>query len=164
MRARHTSINGDRTTIRPVVDGDLDLLLGWFSDPEIYAWWGGRALPREEVEEKYLGRKRPEVESFIVEADGRPIGYLQYWLDDPGQGGLDMVLVPDSRDQGFGPDAARAVVRYLVEELGWRRITVDPLVDNARAIRAWEKAGFAAEGETQTEDGLGLLMVHAGDR
>ena len=162
MTETHPTLHGDRTTLRPVTEDDLDLLTGWFSDPEMYAWWDRRPLSREEVEEKYVGRRRPEVESFIVETDGRAIGYLQYWLDEkPAGGGLDMILLPDSREKGLGPDAARAIVRYLLDELGWERITVDPLIDNTRAIRAWEKTGFVVEREIDTEEGPGLLMVYS---
>lgn len=166
-------IRGERTTLRPVEPDDLDLLAGWLADPEIYRWWGGSAIPREEVAEKYIGR-RPDVFGFIVEADGgaaaepadrRPIGYLQYWIGEgaggPGtEGGIDMYLVPNARQRGFGPDAARAVVRYLIEALGWRRVTVDPAADNARAIRAWERAGFAYERDWPDHpDGPAVLLA-----
>jgi aminoglycoside 6'-N-acetyltransferase len=105
------------------------------------------------------------------EFNGTPVGYLQYWLGDEGPhanadapivastasgaatdtaterptGGIDMFLIPSAREQGLGSDAARAMVRYLLAVLGWRRVTVDPAADNARAIRAWQKAGFVFE-------------------
>ena len=96
--------------------------------------------------EKYIGARSPEVECFIVESAERPIGFIQYWVgDEPATGGLDMFLVPEARGQGLGPDAARALLGYLLDELGWRRVTVDPLVENTRAVRGYEKAGFRVE-------------------
>ena len=36
--------------------------------------------------------------------------------------------------------------RFLFEELRCHRVTIDPEVANARAIRCYEKAGFTFEG------------------
>jgi aminoglycoside 6'-N-acetyltransferase len=156
----HPEIRGEHTMLRPVTPSDLDLLTEWFADPEVYHWWDGYPKPRDEVAAKYIGRRRPEVESFIIEAGGAPIGYLHYWHGDVGTGGLDMFLIPSHREQGLGSDAARAAVRYLIEDLGWRRLTVDPHADNPRALRAWAKAGFRPE-ETLPEHpgGPAILMA-----
>lgn len=139
-----TLIDGE-LSLRPAAAEDLDLLAAWFADPEVYGWWGGVPLSRETVAAKYTGARRPTVESLIVERSGRPIGYAQFHAENKRGGGLDMVLLPEFREQGIGSQAARLLVRHLRERLGWRRITVDPAVDNHRAIRAWEKGGFRAE-------------------
>jgi aminoglycoside 6'-N-acetyltransferase len=109
---------------------------------------------------------RPRVTPYIVEADGVPVGYLQvHDLDDDGAGGLDMFLVPAARGRGLGPDAARAVARYLVDERGWSRVTVDPYAWNDVALRGWRNAGFeqvsehAADAEHQQP---WVLMVYRG--
>jgi aminoglycoside 6'-N-acetyltransferase len=135
-------IQGERTSLRPVAVTDLDLLTGWFSDPEVYRWWDGYPKPREEVAAKYLGRRPapPVVRSFIIECEGEPIGYIHHWEADvephDESGGIDMFLIPSQRERGLGTDAGRAMVRYLLREHGWRRVTVDPYLDNPRAIRA----------------------------
>ncbi len=67
-------IRGTSVTLRPARESDLDLLTDWFADPAIYEWWGSSPLPREVVAEKYTGRRRPAVESLIIEAEGRPVG------------------------------------------------------------------------------------------
>lgn len=153
-------IRGEHTALRLVTEADLDLLVGWFADPGVYAYWDGASKSREEVAQKYTGRRRPRVESFIIEAAGRPIGYLQYGVSDATSGGLDMFLLPAHRHRGLGPDAARALVRHLLEARGWRRVTVDPAADNARAIRAWGKAGFVYERDWPDHpDGPAVLMA-----
>ncbi|MGY0490559.1 GNAT family N-acetyltransferase [Streptomyces sp. WG-D5] len=134
----------------PTSEADLDLLARWFADPEFVEHWGGLPIPREEVAAKYVGRRRPQVESFLVHAEREPVGYAQYWHADTDQGGIDMVLTTGARGRGLGPDAAHALITYLCTTLGWRRVTVDPSVRNTRAVHAWEKAGFrrmAREGE-----------------
>ena len=110
--------------------------------------------------EKYIGARSPEVECFIVESAERPIGFIQYWVgDEPATGGLDMFLVPEARGQGLGPDAARALLGYLLDELGWRRVTVDPLVENTRAVRGYEKAGFRVEATVEADPPWLLMAV-----
>ncbi|MCP2000214.1 RimJ/RimL family protein N-acetyltransferase [Nitrobacter winogradskyi] len=47
--------------------------------------------------------------------------------------------------------------RLLVE--GVPRIVIDPGPDNARAIRAYEKAGFYRDRRAATPDGPALLMI-----
>jgi aminoglycoside 6'-N-acetyltransferase len=70
-----------------------------------------------------------------------------------------MMLLPGSRGSGIGPRAARLLIAHLRSARGWKDITVDPAQDNARAIRAWEKAGFAIEGDWPDHpDGPALLM------
>lgn len=145
---------GALTRLVPTTEGDLDLLAGWFATPEFVEQWGGVPYSREEVAEKYVGRRRPRVGSFLVLARGVPTGYAQYWHAGEAEGGIDMVLTPQGRGRGLGPDAARALVAYLRQELGWRRVTVDPAAGNLRAVRAWEKAGF----RTVSSDGGHLLM------
>jgi aminoglycoside 6'-N-acetyltransferase len=95
--------------------------------------------------------RRGEVESFVVEADGEPVGYLQVWQEGDG-GGIDMFLVPEARGRGLGPDAARAVTRHLRDERGWRRVTVDPYLWNDSGIRAWRRAGFRDVGEREPDE------------
>ncbi|MFH8436785.1 GNAT family N-acetyltransferase [Streptomyces sp. NPDC018007] len=144
-------ISGKQTCLVPTSEADLDLLARWFADPEFVEHWGGLPMPREEVAAKYVGRRRPRVESFLIHAQGAPVGYAQYWHAGADEGGIDMVLAVGARGRGLGPDAARALIAHLCTTPGWRRVTVDPSATNVRAVHAWEKAGFrrmAGEGET----------------
>lgn len=59
----------------------------------------------------------------------------------------------------------RTLARYLIDERGHHRLTIDPAADNAPAIRAYEKVGFRAVGvmreHWRSPDGTwrdGLLM------
>jgi aminoglycoside 6'-N-acetyltransferase len=154
------SIRGERTLLRPVSRSDLDLLERWLSHPDVYRWWGGSPLTREEVAQKYIGGRRPVVESLIIESGGAPVGYLEYSAESEDSGGIDMFIAPSQQGQGLGPDAARAIVRHLMLDCKWRRVTVDPSIRNERAIRAWTKAGFRPERQLPSHpDGPALLMA-----
>ena len=130
-------LRGELTEVRPATGEDVELLVAWHADPEVARYWDGKTYTAEEMRSRLA---RPDVDAYIVEAEGRPVGYLQAWREGAG-GGLDMFLIADARGQGLGSDAARALATALRAE-GWTRITVDPYVWNERAIAAWKRAGF----------------------
>jgi len=121
------------------------------ADPEIAAYWDNETYTRQQMLERL---ERPDVDPYIIEHDGHPIGYLQAWYleTDPRVAGLDMFLTPSARGQGFGPDAARTLATWLLRSGGARRVRVDTDPDNERAVRGWAKAGFRVEGGVRPPD------------
>jgi aminoglycoside 6'-N-acetyltransferase len=143
-------LHGRLTAIRPATLDDIDLLVAWHGDPEVARYWDDETYTREEMEERL---SRTDVEAFVIEETGVPVGYIQAWKDDDGHsGGVDMFLVPHARGRGLGPDAARALARHLRDDRGWDRVTVDPYVWNDRAVRAWQRSGFEPVGEREPDD------------
>lgn len=126
------------TELRPATDDDVELLVRWHSDPDVARYWDGKTYTLEEMRGRL---SRTDVDAYVIEVEGRPVGYLQAWLEEDGSGGLDMFLAPSERGRGYGPDAARALAAEL-RRRGWTRITVDPYCWNEAAIRAWRRAGF----------------------
>ena len=133
-------MRGLLTRVRRATEDDADLLVAWHADPDVSRYWDDETFTREEILERL---QRPDVDAYVVEAEGAPIGYLQAWWDEgePRRGGIDMFLVPSARGRGFGPDAARALTESLLAA-GWSSVTVDPYAWNGAAIRAWRRAGF----------------------
>jgi aminoglycoside 6'-N-acetyltransferase len=138
-------VRGRLTALRPADAGDIDRLVAWHADPEVARYWDGETFTRAEMAERLA---RPDVEAWVVEEAGEPVGYLQVHPE-----GLDMFLVPSARGRGLGPDAARAMTRHLVDERGWSRVTVDPYAWNEGAVRAWERAGFVEVSRHEADDG-----------
>jgi aminoglycoside 6'-N-acetyltransferase len=130
-------LHGRLTEVRPATDEDVELLVSWHADPEVARYWDGKTYTPDEMRERLA---RPHVDAYVVEAAGRPVGYLQAWSEGS-EGGLDMFLIPDARGRGLGPDAARTLASALQAQ-GWTRVTVDPYVWNEAAVRAWKRAGF----------------------
>jgi aminoglycoside 6'-N-acetyltransferase len=142
-------IHGRLTTVRPATEDDADMLVTWHADPDIARFWDDQTFTREEMLERLA---RPDVDAFVVEADGESVGYIQAWTDDGVSGGIDMFLIPDARGRGLGPDAARALAKHLHDDRGWRPVTVDPYLSNERAVRAWGRAGFVPVEERPPDD------------
>jgi aminoglycoside 6'-N-acetyltransferase len=80
---------------------------------------------------------------------GEAAGMVQYHEElDPmyRHAGIDIALASAWQGQGLGTDALRALVRYLFEERGHHRLTIDPAVANQRAIASYRKVGFKPVG------------------
>lgn len=143
-------VRGELTTVRPAADTDAPLLAAWHADPEVSRYWDDETFTVEEVRERL---HRDDVDAWIVEAGGEPVGYLQSWRepDAPLRGGIDMFLVPAARGRGLGPDAGRALTLHLLDS-GWASVTVDPYLWNEPAVAAWSRAGFRPLEERPADD------------
>jgi aminoglycoside 6'-N-acetyltransferase len=148
-------IKSDGIVLQPTTEHDLPFLRTLFTDPDVYRYWGGSPLGDAEIVAQYLGRRSPEVECFIVYNGGQPAGYVQYHLaDDGGEGGgMDLVLLPAFRGRGVGTAATIAVIAFVRDQLGWRRLTVDPDADNTRGVEFWTKVGFKRVRLVEGDDG-----------
>jgi aminoglycoside 6'-N-acetyltransferase len=141
--------------VRPAAEADVDRLVAWHADPEVSRFWDGETFTPDEVRERL---RRIDVDPWIVEEGGEPVGYLQAWWepDDPRgpaerRGGLDGFLIPAARGRGLMPDAARALATELLAQ-GWTEVTVDPYLWNETAVRAWRSAGFEPVEEREPDD------------
>jgi len=155
-------------SFRPMAAADLPLVCGWLEAPHVREWWGDPqqqfALVRGDFDE-------PAMEQFIVAIGDRPFAYLQCYDPAawPNNGFGDQPAGTRGMDQFIGDPAmigrghGAALIRNFLERLtrgGTPRVVTDPDPANARAIRAYEKAGFEKVGLVDTPDGPALLMVH----
>jgi aminoglycoside 6'-N-acetyltransferase len=132
---------GRHVSLRPLAEGDEAELLRIHATPEVARWWGTPAerFPWDE----------PDSTRFTIEVDGRIAGLIQYWEENEARyrhAGIDLFVDPQLQGRGVGSEAVALLVRLLLEERGHHRITIDPALDNAAAIRAYEKVGFKRVG------------------
>ena len=142
------TLHTERALLRPLAEEDLDELATLVSEPSAAEWWGD-----VEDEQKLRADLRCDDEddsaAFTIEVDGAIAGWMGVWEEnEPGyrHAGLDIMLAASSRGQGIGPEALRAASRWLIDERGHHRITIDPARANERAIRAYESIGFRPVG------------------
>jgi aminoglycoside 6'-N-acetyltransferase len=151
----------------PLSNADLPLVRRWLAAPHVAQWWGNAAgqfaLVSEDLE-------HPAMDQFLVASEERPFAYLQCydpaaWPDNgfgaqpQGTRGIDQFIgEPDMIERGHGSAFIRAFVGNLLSR-GAPRVVTDPDPANARAIRAYEKAGFSKSHLVETPDGRALLMV-----
>lgn len=153
---------------RPLAEADLPLIARWLAEPHVAQWWGDSAAELEGIASHI---DSIAVEPFIIELDGRPIGYIQscdLYLDEDenpfddqpfGTLGIDQFIgEPGMIGLGHGPRLIAQFAEMMFEE-GAPRLIVDPAPANRRAIRAYERAGFRPLGLRATPDGEALLMA-----
>ncbi|MCY3782680.1 MAG: GNAT family protein [Chloroflexi bacterium] len=148
--ADHEPIQGPRLRLRPITPDDLPDLLRWLGDPEVMAFYGRPPSSLVEARGEFLEPSNLPCWRFIIEADGRAVGEIQYgywYADVTWSAGIDIFIgEPDARDRGLGTEAIRTLLQYLFETKRMRRVAIDPEPSNHRAIRAYEKAGFRFDG------------------
>ena len=62
---------------------------------------------------------------------------------------------PESRNRGLGTAVIRMLIRYSFADLGAHRVELSVMGDNERAMRCYEKAGFAECGRKHEEHWYG---------
>lgn len=150
---RRTILSDGNVTLRPAIADDTEILARWFSDPDIYRYWGGSPLTHAEAALRTDTRTAGDltVWPFIIEHSGEPAGYLQVWRSESAIAGIDLFLIPAFRAQGIGSRASRMVGRHL-QHRHWKSVTTDPHSDDAVAIACFKKAGFVDRG-ARRDDG-----------
>ncbi len=138
---------GELCVLRPLEQDDVERLVEIQSEPSVARWWN---LPDpDELRHKIVGRTEPSEVPLGIERDGELIGLIQYFEEntpDFRHAAVDLFIATAHQRQGIGTDAVRTLARYLIGERGHHRLTIDPTVDNAAAIRTYEKVGFWAVG------------------
>jgi aminoglycoside 6'-N-acetyltransferase len=136
-------LTGNGVVLVPLRPEYIDRLAELIAEPSVARWWSD---PPTWVQKRLI-ESDPEALGFAILAlpDRVVIGYIQAWENaDPEfrHAGLDLYLGTASQGRGHGPDAIRTAIRWLIEERGHHRITIDPALANEHAIRAYEKVGF----------------------
>lgn len=154
---------------RPLTRADIAIVNDWITRPHVAEWWidstGG---PSEPLDDDIL--TEPDFNTWIVGHDGRDFAYMQdynphlypnhHFAARPhGTRGIDQIIGEvDMISIGHGSAFIRQRVEALFQS-GVTCVATDPHPANARAIRAYEKAGFTAYREIiSPEWGPSLLM------
>jgi aminoglycoside 6'-N-acetyltransferase len=130
----------------------LPLLRRWFARHHVRRWWGD---PEVNIADAL---KRPHGgDHALISVDGTPVGYICWQPyckrdletvgeDDVEQGSIDVDLLIGELSQighGVGPRALRLLLARLGEGPAVPFFGMCTSVENTRAIRAFEKAGFS---------------------
>jgi aminoglycoside 6'-N-acetyltransferase len=136
--------------LRPATIADLPILRRWDEQPHVVA-----SDPNDDWQwETELLRTPDWREQLIAELDGRAIGYVEiidparddehYWGDvEENLRAID-IWIGDEKDlgKGYGTEIMRQAIARCFADPSVKAILVDPLADNTRAHRFYEKLGF----------------------
>ena len=142
-----TQLSDGDLTLRPLEQRDLGEVLRVLQDPTVAQWWGDYDAAR--VEKGYGAGAEGDTVVYVIEVGGEVGGFIQYAEEEDPEyrhAGIDIAIREEFQGRGLGPRAIRCVARYLIDELGHHRLTIDPAAANRNAIRAYESVGFKPVG------------------
>lgn len=136
--------------LRPATPADLALLRHWDEQPHVIA-----ADPNDDWGwETELARNPDWREQLIAERDGRPIGFIQiidpareetrYWGEAPPDLRAIDIWIGEAGDlgKGYGTAMMHLALARCFADPAVTAVLIDPLADNTRAHRFYERLGF----------------------
>jgi aminoglycoside 6'-N-acetyltransferase len=145
MTLPRPTLGGERLRLRPLSEGDLPAVARMLAEPDVARWWGrhdSARIRRELIDD-------PDWAVLAIEVEGSFAGIVAYGEeDDPmyRSASVDITLADGFRGRGIGREAIVLLGRWLHDEQGHHRLTIDPAAANERAIRAYEAVGFRRVG------------------
>jgi aminoglycoside 6'-N-acetyltransferase len=139
-------LTGPRVTIRPGGPDDVPRLRAILAEPSVAQWWG-EPDPASVIEDDLRGDADSVL--LVMEIGGEVAGGIQYSEENEPMyrhAGIDIYLGSGFQGQGAGREAVTLLARYLFEQRGHHRITIDPAAANERAIRSYASVGFRPVG------------------
>ena len=179
LRTHDVTLRGKHVTLRPMTEGDWDLLVRLNNDPEVMKY-----ADSNEFEEKTRGEVQAiyrwistHAYCFIIEVEDRPIG--ECWLQRmnlrrivdqfPGEDLRRIDLAIGEKrlwGRGHGAEAIGLLVGFGFRDESVSAIFGLVLADNRRSLRAFQKNGFERHAVTEEDDGTSGhdLIVRRADR
>jgi RimJ/RimL family protein N-acetyltransferase len=167
LRKHSIILHGARVTLRPMTEGDWDILLAWNSDPEVLYYADDNdvtAYDLEMVQAIYRSVSQNAI-CFIIEYQGSPIGegWLQrmnlarilakYPMQDCRR--IDLVIGEKRYwGQGLGTDTIHTLTRF-----GFECENADLIFGlvsgfNERSRRAFARVGYEVDAEVPEPPGM----------
>lgn len=148
-------LNGTHVRLRAIEREDLARLHELFDDDLELRGRSEDTPPRPvslaELEQRFderLEEADRSVMRFAIEVDDELIGECELHFIDHYRATcqLGVVLGREYWGKGFGQDAVRALVGFAFRDLNMRKVGLEVLADDERAVGAYRSAGFVEEG------------------
>lgn len=157
-------IKGDQITLKPIKLNEKDEFYKLATESYGSQFWYDVRTKKSKTREEffrdwhdgYFDSNCPEKgQCFWIEVKARKIGQVNYNKIDLKNKKVEIdIIIGAKKDmgKGYGPDALKALIKYLFENFNLNKIWISARVNNPRAIRAYQKIGFKTEGVLREED------------
>ena len=154
--------------LRPLFDSDIVLMEEWLQEPHVAKWYLHPNHWLRELHERW--GEFSFLTHFIVEYEGEPIGFCQYydayfavkyevWSNNAHVGkakgevySIDYLIgCADYLRRGFGKEMI-AIMLDMLREIGAKKVIVDPEKENVASNKALEASGFIWNGNEYNLD------------
>ena len=146
-------LRGELVTLRAFRTEDLAALNSYANDVETELFSGGdppSPRPLESTAELWERRRSDRATvDFIIEADGRVIGECGLFAADTVARTVEFGITLGDKNywgRGYGTEATRLAVDYAFTMRNVRKVHLNVLANNPRAMAAYSKVGFVEEG------------------
>ena len=151
-------LEGERLFLTPLSMADLDKNFRWDNDADMSFLDGGSFRPkthevaREEFE-KTLKSGKSMFFSIILKEDGEQIGNIVLFniLEYHRRCHWGIKLGKEHWRNGYGTEAARLLISYVFDDLGFQRLKSDTHESNVASMKFQESLGFVKEGTFRKE-------------
>lgn len=157
-------LTGKTVALAEMTASDQPSFQTWLQQPELRELIDDHRVPTIEDQMNWFARvQKPDRRFFSLLAlpDHHLIGNAGFVDIDQERSEATLRITigsPDARGKGYGSEAVQLLVRYAFEQAGWKRLLLKVLATNARAVRTYEKAGFALA-STDVQDGKTILTM-----
>jgi len=152
---------------------DFGAILRWYRDPELSRLTRFQVGPvADEDVLRFFNARLVASDAFAygihLAESGRLIGTTTFSALDPENASVLFHITIGEHDcwsQGYGTEATELMVDHAFGRLGLHRVALSVFEFNPRAVRAYEKAGFALEGRSREavwRDGRYWDEIHMG--
>ena len=143
-------LEGRNVNLRIIEKEDLPLLADWSNNPErlgafSFDFFVYPQMSKTEWEKRYDSLKPDTKWFFIEKKDGTKIGTVLHLLNGNYME-IGYIIVPNERKKGYGSEAIKIIVDYLLLSKELVRVQAITGVDNLASCNALENAGFTKEG------------------
>lgn len=153
-------LHGERVTLRLLSERDLPERVLMCGNEEIQRMMSGQAPDKKvslEDMKNWYRMKENEANSveFAIEFGGKYIGDIDlHSIDKEKQTAeiIPMIGYQELWGKGLGTEALEILKKYAKDQLTLKRLTLEVLPFNERAIKAYKKLGFKIDGETDNKE------------
>ena len=140
-------LSGERVVLRPFRPDDVEPL--WRARLDAVTWAQTSEAPftpetLEDVRARYAEPHSGSSAQFAVDEEGRLVGRAAlFGVDELSRTAeVGLTLLPESRGRGLGRDVLRVLLGYAFRSRNLRRVHLQSLASNQRALRSYRAAGF----------------------
>lgn len=155
-------IEGDGFDLIPLREHHLPLTMAWRNADDVRIWFKTPDLLSPDQHRRWYEAYAGKPDDFIFLIRERPSGALAGQVAiygvDRARGEAEIgrfIAAPGFQGKGLMKKACARLIDYSMTTLGTRRVRLEVLASNERAIRLYEKLGFS----TVRRDGPLLFMV-----
>ncbi len=150
---RDVVLMGSGIALVDMTEADQTNFHAWLQDMELRELIDDPRIPSLEDQKRWFTRvQEPDRKFFslVTVPEGTLIGNGGFVEINPDEREATLRITighKDFRGKGLGSEAVQLLLQYAFTQAKWTRVLLKVLKTNARAIRAYEKAGFRILGE-----------------